>query len=85
MSASVARVGAVIRKELAELRRNRLIVVTAAMLPVIFLIGPTATILSIKASALSATLDKRVDYALFLPLHGPGAGARGDERLLGGR
>ena len=68
MSANTARVGAVIRKELAELRRNRLIVVTAVMLPVIFLIGPTATILSIKASALSTTLDKRVDYALFMPL-----------------
>jgi ABC-type Na+ efflux pump permease subunit len=68
MRASIARVGAVIRKELAELRRNRLIVVTAVMLPVIFLIGPTATILSIKASALSTTLDKRVDYALFMPL-----------------
>jgi ABC-type Na+ efflux pump permease subunit len=68
MSASIARVGAVIRKELAELRRNRLIVVTAVMLPVLFLIGPTATILSIKASALSTTLDKRVDYALFMPL-----------------
>ena len=68
MSASTARVGAVIRKELAEFRRNRFIVGTAAVLPVIFLIGPTAQILSIKASAPSATLDKRVDYALFLPL-----------------
>jgi ABC-type transport system involved in multi-copper enzyme maturation permease subunit len=68
VSASTARTGAVVRKEFAEFRRNRLIVVTAAMLPVIFLIGPTATILSIKASALSATLGKRVDYALFLPL-----------------
>jgi ABC-type transport system involved in multi-copper enzyme maturation permease subunit len=68
VSPSIARVGAVVRKELAELRRNRLIVVTAVMLPVIFLIGPTATILSINASALSTTLDKRVDYALFMPL-----------------
>jgi ABC-2 type transport system permease protein len=68
VSASTVRVGAVIRKEVAELRRNRFIVVTAAMLPVIFLIGPTAEILTLKASALSATLDKRVDYALFLPL-----------------
>jgi ABC-type transport system involved in multi-copper enzyme maturation permease subunit len=68
MSASTARVGAVIRKELAEFRRNRLIVTTAAMLPVVFLIGPTVTILTIKASALSTALDKRVDYALFLPL-----------------
>lgn len=68
MSANIARVGAVVGKELAELRRNRLIVITAVMLPVIFLIGPTATILTIKASALTATLDKRVDYALFMPL-----------------
>ena len=68
MSASTARVGAVIRKELAEFRRNRLIVTTAAVLPVLFLIGPTASMLTIKASALSTALDKRVDYALFLPL-----------------
>jgi hypothetical protein len=68
MSASTARVGAVIRKELAEFRRNRLIVVTAAVLPVVFLIGPTATILNIKAGRLSATLDTRVHYSLFLPL-----------------
>jgi len=41
MSASTARVGAVVRKELAELRRNRPIIATAAMLPVIFLVAPT--------------------------------------------
>jgi ABC-2 type transport system permease protein len=68
MSASTARVGAVIRKELVEFRRNRFIVVTAAALPVIFLIGPSAEILTLNASALSTTLDTRVDYALFLPL-----------------
>jgi hypothetical protein len=43
VSARIARVGAVIRKELAEFRRNQFIVGTAAMLPVIFLIGPTAS------------------------------------------
>ncbi len=68
MSASTSRIGAVIRKELAEFRRNRLIVTTAAVLPVLFLIGPTASMLTIKASTLSTALDKRVDYALFLPL-----------------
>lgn len=68
MNVSIARIRAVIGRELAEFRRNRLIVTTAVMLPVIFLIGPTAEILSLRASALSATLDKRVDYALFLPL-----------------
>ena len=68
MTPALARIGAVVGKELAEFRRNRLIVVTAAALPVIFLIGPTITILSIKAPGLSTALNKRVDYALFLPL-----------------
>jgi ABC-type Na+ efflux pump permease subunit len=68
MSASTARIGAVIRKELTEFRRNRLIVSTTAILPLIFLISPTASILTLKASALSTGLDKRVDAALFLPL-----------------
>jgi ABC-2 type transport system ATP-binding protein len=62
------RTGAVIRKELAEFRRNRLIVVTASILPVVFLISPTAGILAIHASASSALLSKRVGYSLFLPL-----------------
>jgi hypothetical protein len=68
VSASIARVGAVVGKELAEFRRNRLIVTTATVLPVVFLIGPTVSILNIKAGAPSTTLDTRVDYSLFLPL-----------------
>jgi hypothetical protein len=71
MSASTARVGAVVRKELAELRRNRLIIATAAMLPVIFLVAPTVSILTVKASALSAGLGKGIDRSLFLPLMVP--------------
>jgi ABC-type transport system involved in multi-copper enzyme maturation permease subunit len=68
MSASTSRIRAVIGKELAEFRRNRFIVGTTAILPVIFLISPTAQILSINASTLSATLDKRVEASLFIPL-----------------
>jgi ABC-type transport system involved in multi-copper enzyme maturation permease subunit len=68
VSASTARVGAVIRKELAEFRRNRLIVTTAAVLPVLFLVAPTASILTVKASALSTGLGKGIDRSLFLPL-----------------
>ncbi len=68
MSASTARVGAVIRKELAEFRRNRLIVTTAAVLPVLFLVLPTVSIFTVKASALSAGLDKGIDRSLFFPL-----------------
>jgi ABC-type transport system involved in multi-copper enzyme maturation permease subunit len=68
MSASTSRIGAVIGKELAEFRRNRLIVATTSILPLVFLFSPTASILSLKASALSTTLDKRVEAALFFPL-----------------
>ena len=68
MSMSATRVSAVIRKELAEFRRNRLIIVTASILPVIFLVEPTVSILTIKASASNATLDKRDELSLFLPL-----------------
>jgi hypothetical protein len=68
MSASTARVGAVIRKELAEFRRNRLIIATAGALPVLFLIGPTISILDIKAHALSSVLQKHVEASLFIPL-----------------
>jgi ABC-type Na+ efflux pump permease subunit len=66
--AGTSRVGAVIGKELAEFRRNRLIVATAAVLPILFLVSPTTSVLLIKAQALSATVDKRVEASLFIPL-----------------
>jgi ABC-2 type transport system permease protein len=68
MSMSAARIGAVIRKELAEFRRNRFILATAAILPIVFLVSPTVSILAIKASAVSTVLEKRVETSLFLPL-----------------
>ena len=42
MSISATRIGAIVRKELAEFRRNRFILVTATILPIVFLISPTA-------------------------------------------
>ena len=63
-----SRVGAVVRKEFAEFRRNRFVVMTASILPVVFLIGPTAQILAIKATTDSTAFDRRVDYSLFLPM-----------------
>jgi len=68
MSMSATRIGAVIRKELTEFRRNRLILVTASILPIVFLVSPTAQILAIKSTALSTVLQKRVETGLFLPL-----------------
>lgn len=66
---NATRIGAVIRKEFAEFRRNRFIITTAAVLPVVFLISPTISILSARtAAATGAALDKRVEVVLFLPL-----------------
>ncbi len=68
MSMSATRIRAVFRKELAEFRRNRFIVTTTAILPIVFLVSPTASILNIKAAALTATLDRHIEAGLFLPL-----------------
>ncbi len=68
MSMSATRIGAVIRKELTEFQRNRFIVVTASILPIIFLVSPTAQILALKTTALSTMLQRRVETGLFLPL-----------------
>lgn len=65
---NMSRVGAVVRKEFAEFRRNRFVVTTASILPVIFLIAPTAQILAIKTTTASSAFDRRVDYSLFLPI-----------------
>jgi ABC-type Na+ efflux pump permease subunit len=65
---SASRIGAVVRKELTEYRRNKFIVWTAAILPLVYLVSPTASLLAIKASASSAVLDRRVDLTLFFPL-----------------
>jgi ABC-type transport system involved in multi-copper enzyme maturation permease subunit len=68
MSVNTTRIGAVIRKELREFRRNRFIVATASVVPLLFLVSPTAQILSLKATAVSAVLERRVEAGLFLPL-----------------
>jgi ABC-2 type transport system permease protein len=64
MNISAARIGAVVRKELTEFRRSPLIVGTMAVLPVIFLVVPTVTILSQGASEGRAALQKVVGFAL---------------------
>jgi ABC-2 type transport system permease protein len=44
-------VGAILRKELRDYRRNRYMLVTMAIIPVIFLVQPVAYVLSLPASA----------------------------------
>ncbi|MFC1412885.1 ABC transporter permease subunit [Streptacidiphilus sp. N1-12] len=62
--AGAARVGAVVRKELTEFRRNRFILSTMALFPVVFLISPTITILASRAAADSPQLDRQVGVSL---------------------
>jgi ABC-2 type transport system permease protein len=65
---SPVRVGAVILKEFGEFRRNKLIVSTSVVFPVVFLVEPTVSILKINARTASTALDTRIDLSLFLPL-----------------
>ena len=57
---SLERIGAVVRKELRDFRRNRFLVLTMSLLPLIFLISPVITLLRIPASAPAALVDRSV-------------------------
>ena len=54
---SPRRIGAIFRKELREYRRNRSIVVTMSVIPIIFIIAPLVEILALPAAASSALLS----------------------------
>lgn len=72
MSFSWDRVGAILRKELRDYRRNRFTVVfTMSILPLVFIAVPMVQLFTIKASITSARLDTRIGasllYMLLLP------------------
>jgi ABC-type Na+ efflux pump permease subunit len=62
------RIGAVVRKELRDYRRNRFIFLTMTIMPFVFLALPMIDIFLIKVSASSAQLDKRLGAALLYML-----------------
>jgi ABC-2 type transport system permease protein len=68
MSISATRVWAIIRKELRDYRRNRFIVSTMALTPVLFVALPIVDIFTLPAARLSAQLDKRIGLSLFYML-----------------
>ena len=68
LSIDPGRVRAVFRKELRQFRRNRAIVVTMGILPVLFLAGPMINLFSLTGSASSATVRGVVGSALLLML-----------------
>jgi ABC-2 type transport system permease protein len=71
MSFSRRRVGALLRKELRDYRHNRFVIGTMAFLPLLYVILPTIQLLTINASASSATLDAHIGltmlYMLMIP------------------
>jgi ABC-2 type transport system permease protein len=68
MGLDATRIGAVVRKELRDYRRNRFILVTMIILPFIFLAVPTVDVFLIKASVSSAALNKRLGLSLLYML-----------------
>jgi ABC-2 type transport system permease protein len=68
VSFSAGRVDAVFRKELQDYRRNRAVIATMALLPVVFVVLPMVQLFSIKASTASSTLDLRIGLSLLYML-----------------
>lgn len=75
MSFSWRRVGAVLRKELRDYRRNRFVLVTMGLVPVIFLVAPVIQLLVANATGTTAQLDTRIGlsmvYLLVIPVTVP--------------
>jgi ABC-type transport system involved in multi-copper enzyme maturation permease subunit len=68
MTVSNRRVRAIVRKELREYRRKRTIVTGMAILPLIFLIEPLVTVLTLSSSASSTIADEHpLLYLLAIP------------------
>ena len=68
MSFSWARVVGIVQKELRDYRRNRFVILTMAVLPLIFIIVPVVELLVIKVSVTSSKFDTRIGLALLYML-----------------
>jgi len=68
MSFSWTRVGAILKKELRDYRRNRFVVYTMSLLPLIFIAAPMVQIFTIKVSITSAKFDAHIGLALLYML-----------------
>ena len=75
MSFSWRRVGAVLLKELRDYRRNRFILTTMTLVPVIFIIAPLIQLFAANAAAndvhLSARIGLSMIYLLVIPVTVP--------------
>ena len=75
MSFSWRRVGAVFRKEVRDYRRNRFVLSTMTMVPVVFIIAPLIQLFVANATADTTRLDTRIGlsmvYLLVIPVTVP--------------
>jgi ABC-type transport system involved in multi-copper enzyme maturation permease subunit len=75
MSFRWSRVGAIVRKELRDYRRNRFVLVTMAIVPVAFIIAPMIQLFAANATTGTAHLDTRIGlsliYLLVIPVSLP--------------
>ncbi len=65
---SLGRIRAVVRKELRDYRRNRFTITTTAVMPLVFLVSPTVTLLRISAPANAALVHRSVGVTSLLLL-----------------
>jgi ABC-type transport system involved in multi-copper enzyme maturation permease subunit len=68
MSFRWTRVGAIVRKELRDYRRNRFVIVTMTMVPIAFIIAPMIQLFAANATAGTAHLDTRIGLSLIYML-----------------
>lgn len=68
MSFSWIRVRAILVKELTDYRRNRFVVFTMTLLPLIFIVAPTIQLLNAPAASAGSNLDTRIGISLLYML-----------------
>ena len=68
MTFSWTRVGAIVRRELRDYRRNHFVVLTMAFLPLIFIAAPMVQLFTIKVSFSSSKFDGRIGLSLLYML-----------------
>ena len=68
MSFSWTRVGAILRKELRDYRRNRFVIATMAATPVVFIVLPMIQLIAANATGNTAHLDLRIGLSLLYML-----------------
>lgn len=68
MSFNWARVGAILQKELRDYRRNRFILYTMSLLPLVFIVAPMIQLFTANVSTMNGRIDTRIGISLLYML-----------------